>query len=318
MRPLGWIPVLALMASMGAAAQLPVAFTDAAADQGLPDSPGVVWSSSVLPAEAFQSGTASNKVTQAQAAVASPAAAPCLPAYSLLNYGPAKPRAPAVPGVPTGQPCPELQNPYKPFLNSSPTVRPLTSRQKGKLAIHDVKDPFNLLTIAGTSAYFIGTTPHNPYGPGMRGFGYNAGVSLSQDVTGEFIGTYLVCSVFHQDPRYFRMPHAPIFRRIVHAVGHVAIAQGDNGRPIPNYANFITSAASAEITNVYVPGVATDPASTTERIFGGFLTEPIGTLIAEFLPDLASHVHVNIVILQRYINQISAQNGPVSGTPGAP
>jgi hypothetical protein len=175
------------------------------------------------------------------------------------------------------------------------------------MAIRDIKDPFNLLTIAGSSAYFIATTPHNPYGPGMRGFGYNAGVDLSLDVMGETIGTYLVCSAFHEDPRYFRMSHASIPRRVLHAVAHVAIAQSDDGGTIPNYSNFITSAALSEIANTYVPGLATDGASTAERIFSGFLTEPIGTLIAEFLPDVASHIHVRIVLMQKILNQISAQ-----------
>jgi hypothetical protein len=112
------------------------------------------------------------------------------------------------------------------------------------------------------------------------------------------------------------MPHHKLFRRLVHAVGHVAIAQGDNGRPMPNYQNFITSGAANVLANLYVPGLATDPESTTERIFAGFLSQPIGTIIAEFLPDVASHIHVNIVIVQRYINQISAQNGTTQ--PGSP
>ena len=39
------------------------------------------------------------------------------------------------------------------------------------------------------------------------------------------------------------------------------VAQGDNGKTIPNYANLIGSPASAMISNQYVPGIATDPAT---------------------------------------------------------
>ena len=183
----------------------------------------------------------------------------------------------------------------------------MTRAEKGYLAIHDVLDPFNLLTIGGTSAVTIGSDADTAYGPGMRGFGLNVGTSLAQDVTGETISTFAVCSLLHQDPRYFRMPGHKPFRRFVHAISHIVIAQGDNGRPMPNYANFITAVAASEIANLYVPGLATDQASTTERIFTGFLTEPIGPLIAEFLPDIASRIHIRVVVVQRLLNQISAQ-----------
>jgi hypothetical protein len=187
-------------------------------------------------------------------------------------------------------------------------VPPLTSSEKGYLAIHDVTDPFNLMTIAATSAFTIGINSHTAFGPGMRGFGYNVGTSLGQDVTGEFISTFAVCSLTHEDPRYFRMPNAKVFRRLVHAIGHIVVAQGDNGKPMPNYANLISAVAGAEIANQYVPGLATDAASTTERIFTGFLTEPIGNIIAEFLPDIAARIHVHILVVQRLLNKISAQS----------
>ena len=186
-------------------------------------------------------------------------------------------------------------------------VPPLTVGEKAHLALRDITDPFNLLTIAGTSAITIGADSHSAFGPGMRGYGYNVGTSLGQDVTGEFIGTFAVCSIFRQDPRYFRMPNHRWPRRLLHAVDHIVVAQGDNGKRIPNYSNLITAAASAEISNLYVPGLATDGASTTKRIFSGFLTEPIGTIVAEFLPDFASRIHVRVVVVQRYLNQISAQ-----------
>ena len=143
----------------------------------------------------------------------------------------------------------------------------------------------------------------------MKGFGYNFGVSLSQDATGELFGTFLIPSMFHQDPRYFRMPHAKPLRRVLHAVAHDVIAQGDDGRVMPNYANLIGPPIDAEIANLYVPGVGVNGPSTVDRIVTGFLTQPIGTLIAEFLPDIASRIHVHILIVQRILNQISAPNG---------
>jgi len=261
----------------------------------LPDSPGTVWSSTpTLSTESVDTDdqnpgpfdTPQMKRAQQNAQ----AQKPCAPRQNKRSY----PRF-------SRDPC----DPYRSFVEVNGP--PLTVGEKAHLALRDITDPFNLLTIAGTSAITIGADSHTAFGPGMRGYGYNVGTSLGQDVTGEFIGTFAVCSIFRQDPRYFRMPNRPWPRRLLHAVGHVVVAQGDNGKRIPNYANLITAAASAEISNLYVPGLATDGVSTTKRIFTGFLTEPIGTIVAEFLPDFASRIHVRVVVVQRYLNQISSQ-----------
>ena len=289
----------------------------ATAQAGLPDAPsygsGYVRDFSamdvVAPELAGTAGESSSNIDP------EPNASPCV---VITPAGPA-PAPPAanwllpVEAVQQDRPCAPSQNQIRPFVDANKAVKPLTPRQKARLAGRDIIDPFNLLTIAGSSAYFVASTPYSAYGPGLRGFGKSAGTSLAQDVTGETIGTFAVCTLFHEDPRYFRMPHRSIVRRVVHAVSHVAVAQGDDGRLMPNYENFVTSIAGAEIANLYVPGLETDAKATSERVASGFLSEPIGLLIAEFLPDVASHIHVRIVIVQHFINQIAAQQNPATG-----
>jgi hypothetical protein len=132
------------------------------------------------------------------------------------------------------------------------------------------------------------------------------GVSFVEDATGEAIGTFAVCSLFHEDPRYFRMPHATVLRRVGHVLAHVVVAQGDNGRPMINFENLITYPAAAELSNLYVPGIDGNGPSTVERILTGLATEPITDFIAEFLPDVARRIHVRIVIVQQILNGIAA------------
>lgn len=201
--------------------------------------------------------------------------------------------------------CPDNRNPFLPFLDLTVPLVRLTPAQKGYLALHDVVDPFNLLTIVGNSAFSVAIDAHSAYGPGMRGFGKNVGVSLLQDATGEVIGTWAVCSLLRQDPHYYRMPQASILRRVGHALAHAVVAQGDNGHTIPNYENLITYPASAEISNLYVPGVNGNGPSTVARIMTGLATEPIGNLVAEFLPDFARRIHVRVLIVQQIINQVA-------------
>ena len=143
----------------------------------------------------------------------------------------------------------------------------------------------------------------------MRGFGKYVGVSYAQDMTGEFFGTFLICSLAHQDPHYHRMPSASVPRRFGHALLQVLWSQSDNGKGMPNYANVFGYAIGDEISNLYVPGRETNLTASAERYGIGLATAPIDNLITEFVPDLASHVHVRVVLIQRIINQVAKAEG---------
>jgi hypothetical protein len=184
-------------------------------------------------------------------------------------------------------------------------VKPLSSEKKGILAARVVADPFNLLTIAFFSGITIAANAHSVYGPGFAGWGRLSGYTLAEDIQTEFTGVYLIPSLVHEDPRYHRMPGAPISRRIKHALIHTLVSQHDDGSLMPNYATLINYPLTAEISNLYVPGEATYGRATARRIFVGYATDPIGPLIAEFLPDVAKRIHVNIIFEQRILNHIA-------------
>jgi hypothetical protein len=197
-----------------------------------------------------------------------------------------------------------IVNWYARFL-TGPQVNPFTPRDKARLAAHNLLDPFNLITIAGEAGISVGANSHSGYGPGMRGYGRYVGVSFTQDMTGEFFDTFLIPTLAHQDPHYHRMPHASIRRRALHAAAQVVWTQGDNGKGMLNYGDLAGFAIEDEISNLYVPGQATRASATTTRYAVGLATAPVDNFIIEFLPDVARHIRVQVVILQRIINQVA-------------
>ncbi len=232
------------------------------------------------------------------------------------------PQEPAASPTPKANPCPEPNgntgepgvhpatvpctrkplNWYERFTNGP---KGLTPRDKAWLAARDVIDPFNAATIAGDAAIAIGSDSHSPYGPGMHGFGRYVGVSYAQDSIGEFFGTFAIPSIAHQDPHYHRMEHARIPRRAWHAVAQVFWTQSDSGKGMLNYANLVGFGIDDELSNFIVPGRETNGRASAERWAIGLATAPIGNVVSEFLPDVASHIHVQIVIVQRIINQVA-------------
>lgn len=209
----------------------------------------------------------------------------------------------------TAKPCSKRENPFDRFLSTS-EPQPLTPLQKLRLAQRNMTDPFNLLTVAGASAIGIAINPHTAYGPGLHGWGYNMGVSFAQEGTAQFFNTFLVPSIFHQDPHYHRMQGAKLWRRAVHVVVSAAVMQGDDGRPIFNYADFIGSPIDAEIADLYVPNLQTNLKATGVRVGIGIATVPIGNAIAEFVPDIARRFNIHVILVQWIINKVAPGDGP--------
>jgi hypothetical protein len=200
-------------------------------------------------------------------------------------------------------PCRE-ENPLQTIVETK-GVRPLLSYQKGKLALHDIFDPFNLVVLTLASGVTAATNPHSAYGPGLKGFGRLVGYGFEQGAQGEFFATYAIPSLVHEDPRYHRMGGKNIPGRVLHAVAHTYVSQHDDGRLMPNYATLLNYPISAEIANLWIPGTPVNAKSTANRIVLGIATDPTGTLIGEFLPDVAKHIHVHVVFLQQQINRIA-------------
>ncbi|TCK71997.1 hypothetical protein C7378_2628 [Acidipila rosea] len=204
--------------------------------------------------------------------------------------------------------CQSDLHPFATFLQSQRSAPP-TAREKFELAGRDTIDPFNLLTIVGTSAITAASNPHSVYGPGFEGWGKLSGVAFTQNATGEFFGTALIPSLMHQDPHYHRMPNASYRRRFFHAITQIAWTQGDHGAPMFNYATIVGSIAEEAVSDAYVPYRENGWSASGTRIGLALATDPIGNLITEFLPDLASHINFRVVFVQRIVNEITIQEG---------
>lgn len=251
-------------------------------------------------------------------------AAPSAVAAATLPDAPS-PQAPSASPAPQPNPCPNRSGPPALSLHDGvhPAVVPctrkplnwyqrftngpkgLTARDKAWLAVRNLVDPFNLITIGGEAGISVAADSHSVYGPGMPGYARYVGVSFTQDMTGEFFGTFAIPAIAHQDPHYHRMEGASIPRRTLHAVAQIFWTQSDTGKGMPNYANLAGFPIEDELANLYAPGRRTDVAATAERYGTALGTAPIGNFVNEFLPDVASHIHVQIVVIQRIINQVA-------------
>lgn len=205
-------------------------------------------------------------------------------------------------------PCPAKFDYFYP-LGKPPKVGPLTSMDKLRIAASDVVDPFNLLTIAATAAITVGSDPDTGYGPGMKGWAKNSGTLLTEDMTGAFLVTFAIPSITGQDPRYHRMPGAPIKRRVMHVIVQPVWTRSDKGDPMPNYGMLIGVPAAITLSNVYVPGRKQGVWPTAQSSAIAIASAPLDNLVSEFLPDVAKRVSIHIVLIQSIVNHIALTEG---------
>jgi hypothetical protein len=190
-------------------------------------------------------------------------------------------------------------------FTTGPDVKPMTVSEKARLAVVNVMDPFNFLTIFGTAAISIATNSHTVYGPGMKGWAEYSGVSFTQDLTGQFFGTFLIPSITHTDPHYHRRPDMTIPHRIWHCVYQTVWQRADNRKETFNYSGLLTPAIGIALSNLYVPQLQTRFSADAERYGVDLATAPVDNFITEFVPSIAEHIHTHVVFLERIINHVA-------------
>lgn len=208
--------------------------------------------------------------------------------------------------------CGRGRNEFHIYLKSR-AYRIYTPRQLAKLAARNVVDPFNLLSVLGSAAIVVGSNSHSIYGPGMPGLGRATGVTLTEDMTDEFFGTFLIPSLDHQAPGFRRMPNRGFWQRLAHCGTQVFWTRSQRGMPMVNYSSVVGTVAEQGVAVTYVPFRNPGWGPAAERVGLNYATAPIGNLINEFLPQVATHLNVRVVFFQNIINRVATQVGQPPG-----
>jgi Carboxypeptidase regulatory-like domain len=168
---------------------------------------------------------------------------------------------------------------------------PMNARQKFQLAFRSEIDPITFAgaaAIAGAEQY---KRIYQGYGQEAGGFGKRFAAQYSNDFDSRMIGSALLPSLFHQDPRYFYKGTGTIRSRTLYAIKSAFICRGDNGKPEFDFSHIGGDFAAAGLSNLYYP----EPNEGASLIFTNGLIEIGGmagtNLLREFvLRGITSHV----------------------------
>jgi Carboxypeptidase regulatory-like domain len=130
---------------------------------------------------------------------------------------------------------------------------PLNCRQKFDLAFHSVADPVEFLGTGIVAGAEQATNTFPGYGQGAKGYAKRYGAAYADEVLGRMIGSAILPSLIHQDPRYFYKGSGSIRSRALYAVSRAVVTRGDDGRTEPNYSRLFGSFAAGGLANLYYP-----------------------------------------------------------------
>jgi len=130
---------------------------------------------------------------------------------------------------------------------------PMDAKQKSQLAFRSEIDPVTFVgaaAIAGAEQY---RRIYQGYGQEAGGFGKRFAAQYANDFDSRMIGSAVLPSLFHQDPRYFYKGTGTTRERAWYAIRSAFICRGDNGKAEFDFSHIIGDFAAGSMSNLYYP-----------------------------------------------------------------
>jgi len=175
------------------------------------------------------------------------------------------------------------------YVTYNPAAVPLRPKQKFELAWKATVDPVNFGLVGAIAGIQQAANSFSGYGQGAQGYARRYGAAYADSVTGTFIGSAILPSLFKQDPRYFYKGSGTRRSRFFYAIANAFICKGDNGRWQANYSGILGSLAAGGISNLYYPDTDRDVTITFENTLIGIGATAANNVLQEFVIRRLTH-----------------------------
>ncbi|HKR29205.1 MAG TPA: hypothetical protein VJT08_01935 [Terriglobales bacterium] len=167
---------------------------------------------------------------------------------------------------------------------------PLSTAQKFSQVEKNFINPFTFAGVAIEAGFDQAIDVHHGYGGGGQGYLKRYGADLADTASAQFFGIGVYPSLFHTDPRYYRMGNGTFTARAVYSITRVLSTRTDSGHERFNAPEILAAATSSGLSRTYYPA--------DERTVGDFAYS-MGSRIAfdaaynltkEFWPDVRTRL----------------------------
>jgi hypothetical protein len=164
---------------------------------------------------------------------------------------------------------------------------PLRVRDKWVLFAKESVDPWTFFTAAAGAAFSQIDNDDPKYGVGLKPYLQRFGAAQADVTTQNFFSDAVLASLFHEDPRYFRMgPGRSVKRRIGYAMSRMVITRRDSGRDGFNFSNIGGIGMGIALSDAYYPPRSVGGGELESRVITSLTASALGNLLPEFWPDV--------------------------------
>jgi hypothetical protein len=164
---------------------------------------------------------------------------------------------------------------------------PLTVKQKFKLFARETVDPFTFAGAAMGAGLSHADNDDPLYGQGGGAYAERFGAAVADIATQNFFSDFLLASLLHEDPRYFRRgPEYSLLSRTGYALSRIAITRTDSGHSSFNFAGIGGMGMGIGLSDAYYPHRSVNAPEFGSRVITSLISAAMGNLLPEFWPDI--------------------------------
>ncbi len=180
----------------------------------------------------------------------------------------------------------ERQSVHPPRYKPGAKLCSLNFGDKFRLFVKDSTDPVNFIGTAFSAGIDQASNNDPTFGQGSAGYVKRYGANLADSVSAKFFKDFAYPAIFRENPRYYRLGHGSAGKRLLNAAEHLFVAHREDGKRMFNYSDWLGSASSAALGNLYHPGNLHGTGDTARRIGYGFAFDIGYDVLREFWPEI--------------------------------
>jgi hypothetical protein len=175
-----------------------------------------------------------------------------------------------------------------PNYRTSPSLvdyKPLTRREKFKIATDDTLDRGTVALAAAFAGQGMLTNSNPSFGQGALGYAHYFATAYTDLAIGNYMTEAVYPTLLHQDPRYFRRGTGRRWSRLGYAVGQIFWTHTDAGGTQFNYSEIVGNSTAVAISCAYYPE-GRDPLSAVSKLGTQIGVDMASNVLKEFWPDI--------------------------------
>jgi hypothetical protein len=181
----------------------------------------------------------------------------------------------------------ERKTAHAPHYIAGAILCSLAPKDKFILFLHEAYDvdTFVGAAINGLEGQAENTDPS--FGRGASGYGKRVGTSYIDEANFRFFKDFAYPSIFSEDPRYYRLSHGTVGRRMLHVVEHLFVGYRDNGTRMFNVSEWVGTSSAVALSNMYHPGNQRGFVPAAEGVGISFASDVGYDMLREFWPEIS-------------------------------